>query len=393
MIRFLLALLLCLGVAAPAAAQLPAILPAGSQVQDLWYPKVFWTSRNGFTAGGFYAIIVKHTYETFDQPPPYQAAIQLDGQISASGSRQISLDAFAPALVDGWRLRLTFRAQRRNRADYFGLGNESVFNDANTQIDPLFYRIRHMRSVARGEIQRRVIGGLRVLAGFHAERWRLVSLSDSSQLARDDAAGVDPTIRRSVGDLSARVGLVFDARDDESAPRHGVLIEAIHTWGKADGESYTRTMVSARGYLPLTNRFAVSARVAGQRMGGTPRIGSLYLLEAGDEPIRGLGGPGSHRALVRDRLLGRHKLLSNLDVIFTLFEIRTLVRLKLVGFLDAARVFEGPDDGDFKLTTDDLRVGGGGGLLLHLFRNAILGLTGGAGPDGFVMHAYTSWPY
>ena len=35
----------------PAAAQLPAIFPAGSAWKDLFYPKVFWTSRDGLAAG------------------------------------------------------------------------------------------------------------------------------------------------------------------------------------------------------------------------------------------------------------------------------------------------------------------------------------------------------
>lgn len=383
--------LLVLAAAGPAAAQLPAIFPPGSPIKDLWYPKIFWTSRNGFTAGGYYAIMLPHTYETYDQPPPYQAAVQLDGQVSVSGSRHLALDAVAPLLVDGWRFRLTASAQRRNRADYYGLGNGSVFDESNTTGEPLYYRIRHVRFFARGEIQRRIAGGLRVLAGGHMERWRMEPLAAGTQLAIDTASpGFDPSVGRTVSDAAVRFGAVFDTRDDESAPRRGVLLEAVQTLGRADDESYTRTYVSARGYLPLSQRFALAGRVAGQRMGGTPRIGTLYLVEATDGPFVGIGGSETHRALFRERLLGRHKLYGNLDAIFTLFEIPTLVRVKLLGFVDAGRVFEGED---FRLTTDDLAVGAGGGFLLHLFRNAILGLTGAGGPDGFVLHAHTSWPY
>ncbi len=375
-------------VAVPAVAQLPTIFPPGSRVQDLWYPRVFWTARNGFTAGGYYSIVLPHTFDTFDDPAPYWAAIQLSGQVSTSGSRQLTLDAFAPRWADGWRFRFTLSAQRRNRDDYFGIGNASTIVNANTDTAEFFYQLRRLRTFARAEVQRQIVGGLRILAGGHAERWRLDPLAGTSQLGQDAAA--DPTITSSTSDLSVRIGLVFDTRNDEAAPRSGVLLEAIHTIGDIDDASYSRTLVSARGYLPVNERFAVSARIAGQGMGGTPRIGSLYLIEAGDAPFEGIGGPESHRALRRNRFLGRHKLFGNLDAFYTLFEVPTLVRVKLVGFVDAARVFEGED---FRLTTEDLHVGVGGGLLLHLFRNAVLGVTGAGGADGFVIHAHTKWAY
>jgi len=389
--RRLLGLLGLLAVVpVPATAQLPTIFPPGSRVQDLWYPKLFWTARNGLTAGGYYSIVLPHTFETFDDPAPYWAAIQLDGQASVSGSRRLTLDAFAPRWVDGWRFRLTLSAQRRNRDDYFGIGNASIIVDANTDTDEFFYRLRRVRIFVRAEVQRRIVGGLRILAGGHAERWRLDPLTGTSQLGRDSAAAIDPTIGPNTSDLSVRIGLVFDTRDDEAAPRSGLLLEAIHAIGDVDKASYSRTLVSARGYLPVNERFAVSARLAGQGMGGTPRLGSLYLIEASDAPFDGIGGPESHRALRRNRFLGRNKLFANLDVFYTLFEVPTLVRVKLVGFVDAARVFEGED---FRLTTKDLHVGAGGGLLLHLFRNAVLGVTGAGGPDGFVLHSHTKWAY
>ncbi len=50
-------------------------------------------------------------------------------------------------------------------------------------------------------------------------------------------------------------------------------------------------------------------------------------------------------------------------------------------------------DEDFRLTTDDLRVGAGGGLFVHMFRNAILGLTVGGGPDGAVAKVHSVWTY
>lgn len=383
--------LLMLAAAPRAAAQLPGLLPAGSYVKDIWYPKLFWTPREGLNAGGYFAVLAPMRYATYDDPQPYVAAVSLDGQAATSGSRFLRLDAFAPALADGWRFRVTLATERWNRTNYFGLGNASTFDETNqTGGRELFYRARHRRDYARLEIQRRVIGGLRVLAGAHAERWSLDTVQTPSQLADDLGAAVPATVTDLSGDVSARFGLVFDTRDHEPAPRRGVLLEAIHTVGEARDAFYARTTVSARGYVTLSERVSFTARVAGRRMGGTPPLGALYLFEASDEPFTVLGSGESHRAIPDNRYLGDHVLFGNLDVHYTVFEIPTLVRAILVGYVDAGRVFH---DESFRLTTDDLHVGGGSGFVLHLFRNAIVGVTAGVGPDGMVVHALTAWPY
>ena len=73
-----------------------------------------------------------------------------------------------------------------------------------------------------------------------------------------------------------------------------------------------------------------------------------------------------------------------------MFDVPTLIRLSLVGFVDAGRVFPA---GDFKVTTQDLKVGAGGGLMLRLLRAGVLGLTVGGGPDGVVVDAHTQWSF
>jgi len=148
--------------------------------------------------------------------------------------------------------------------------------------------------------------------------------------------------------------------------------------------------MSIRAYVPLTEQWDVAVRVAGQHMGGTPSLGALYLIEQSDMAIDGLGGTATHRGLFSQRLLGRDKLWSNVDVQFTPFEVPTLARLAVIGFLDAARVFQAED---LRLTTEGLQVGGGLGLLLNFFRNAVLGLSVAQGPDGTVVHAHTRWAY
>ncbi len=361
---------------------------------DVMYPKLFYTLRDGLTVGGYYALISPLGYADYDRPPAYRASFSLNGQASTSGSREIALEARLPDLFPGWRLVGSLSAQRRARENYYGIGNQTPFDGANiTDAQPHYYQSLNLRLTARGEIQRQVLGPLRVLAGFHAERWRIDTLPGPGVLRADLAAGADPTIAHPTNDISARAGLVIDARDNESAPRKGALIEAIYSAADssiAGDLKYTRTTVSAAGYLPIGPQVVVAARVAGESMGGTPRLGSYYRIEASDRPYEGVGGPASNRALEEHRLLGRNKLFANLDIRYDAYAVPTLVRTTVVAFLDAGRVFQ-PDP--FRLTTQGLQVGGGAGLFLQFGRAGILGTTLGLGPDGLTLLAHTRWTY
>jgi len=378
----------------PAAAQLPDLPGLGPGWSDVFFPKVLYTTREGFLVGLRYAQVRPLGFADWEEPMPFRGQLSLDANITTSGSKNLTLDAKLPKLIDGWRFATTFEAVRRAREGYFGIGNDVAVSEANvTDAAPHFYQSDNRRYIARAEVQRRVVGQLRILAGVHLERWQIDTLEGPSQLAQDLGSASPPLAGRMVGEATARVGLVFDSRDDEVAPRRGVLLNGI--LGFADSSalgsvSTTRWTASAAGYLSIGERLVVAGRVLGQGMTGTPPIGSLYLIEASDEPFYGIGGPESHRAIERRRLLGADKLLANFDVRYDVVSLPTVASLTVVGFLDAGRVF--PPSG-FELTTADLSVGGGIGLVARIFRNGILGTTIATGPDGIVIHGLTAWTY
>lgn len=386
-------LLLCVGWGLAAAQAAPDNSSPAYWI-DVFYPKLFATSREGFTAGGYYAFIQPLRFEEYAAPPPYRASIALQGQASTSGSRSLILEVRAPHYVEGWRFVGAVGVRRHARDNYFGIGNDTELdNDNVTGAQPHFYQALHQRLFGRVDVQRRIVGPLRLLAGVQVERWKIRRLDGPSVLALDAARGADPTIGVPTTDATARVGVVLDTRDDEVAPAQGVLVEAIVSGADQDwvGDvSYTRVTVSARGYVPVTSRLRVAGRVAVERMGGTPRFGSYYTFEGSDRASTALGGGTSHRALDDHRFLGRHKLLGNLDARYTVYAIPTLARASVVAFLDVGRVFE---DEEFRFTTDDLKVGGGTGLFLHVARAAVAGFTAGVGPDGVVWDFHTRWPF
>lgn len=378
----------------PVEAQLPDLPGLGPGWTDVFYPKLLYTPRDGFLFGLYYAQMRQLGYDDYDAPPPYAGKLSLDGYLTTSGSKSLIVEMRLPKLVDGWRFIAALEGTRRAREGYYGFGNDATVDDANvTEANPYFYQSDNRRYIARAEVQRRLIGPLRLLAGVHLERWSIDTLAGASRLAQDFAGGSVRGIEAATGEVTGRLGLVFDTRDDEVVPRRGVRIDAIV--GRADSSfigdvTFTRWTGSAAGYLPIGERLVLAARLMGQGMTGSPPLGSVYLIDVGDGPYYGLGGAESHRALHRRRLLGADKLLANIDVRYELFGVPTIASLTVVGFLDAGRVFA-PEA--FELTTADLHVGGGAGLVAKFFRAGVLGLTAAVGPDGVVVHGLTAWTF
>jgi outer membrane protein assembly factor BamA len=378
-----------------ARAQIPNLPTFGPDWTDVAYPKIYYSSRDGFAVGLYYAQINQLGYDDWDAPPPYRAKLSFDFFFGTAGSKQFNVEWRAPKLLEGWRFVLQGQWVRRARENYFGIGNASAYDRANvTDENPYFYRSNNRRAFVYGEAQRRIIGPLRLMVGFNAEEWHIDTLAGQSQLALDRQAGLDPTIGVPTGDVSARIGLIFDTRDDEVGPRRGVLLQAVVAGadsGVLGDLTYRRLLLSAQGHLSIGPKLVLAARVAGQTMDKAPRLGTYYRVESMERPYAVLGGSRSHRALWRLRHLDADKLLANFDVRYDLLAVPTLYRIAVVGFLDVGRVFE---VGEFDLTTDDLKVGGGVGLNLHLFRAAILGGTVALGPDRRVLALFhTSWTY
>lgn len=378
----------------PSAAQLPNLPTIGRNWTEASYPKLYFSSRDGLTAGLYYAQVRPKRFADFYTPPPYLALLSLDGSASTAGSWQVTLRGHFPALIEGWRLTSSLEFERRARARYFGLGNATTWNrDSATAAQPHFYDADARSILWRTSVQRRLAGPLRALAGFHLERWRFDTLDGPSRLATDARSGAAQQVGTAVVDGALRFGLVFDTRDDEIGPRRGILAEAIV--GIADSAligdlTYTRFTLSAAGYLRALPHVTLSARMAIQSLSGSPGLGTLALLEQSERQVTGLGGPSSHRGLVSGRFLGEDQIVTNFDVRWDAFEAPTIYRVTILAFLDAGRVYYNEP---FRLTTAGLHVGGGGGVFVQLFRAAVLGTTLAAGPDGPTLHLYSQWTY
>jgi outer membrane protein assembly factor BamA len=368
------------------AAARPAAEPGGREGGARWRTSWFPYLTGGANDSPVLAFRVRHWQPAeYEARTTYTAAVNGDAGIARHGSRFIGGSFRAPGLWDGWRVSALAFAQRETRYGYFGLGNDTRFEpDSVSDADPYLYRVRRTRYRGAVEVTRRIRGPLQValLAGY--EHARFTALPGPSRFVDDVPSG-----ELKQDDVSGRIALVYDTRDNEYNTHQGVLLEAGSQVGSG-GDGYTRQYAILRGYLSVREGTVLAARLAGAGMGGTPSLDARFVLPGWEREVPVLGGEYSHRGLDYGRLTGRGVLFGNFEVRHDLLSLGDLGGLTLVAFLDAGRVFEGEG---FSLTTEHMKVGGGGGIALRILRSSIFVFNYARGPDGGNFSVGSGWMF
>jgi len=373
--------------AALLAALAPAVLAAqrGTWIDQL-YPYAYYSTIDGFWIAGRYGWFSPMGFT--ERPEPNFAAIRFDVGASTQGSYVINADAAAPAYWDGWRLALTLTAARANRLGYYGQGNNSPYDaDSVTPARPYFYRVSRTTQVARFTVQRRIAGPVRLLAGATLEHTGFRELPGESQFQRDRIAGTIGPGEVPFNDHVVRGGIVVDWRDQEIDPHRGVFVEGL----VGRGRGYTRTTAAARVYLHPFEKVMVAARVAGEKMTGSPPVSAQMTMESSEGPLLALGGYRSLRGYYDARFVGPGKIAAGVEVRYALLWAPRLLELKLVAFYDCGRVFAPGES--VRLTSDGLHSSAGGEVALALVRNTLFVLGVGKGSEGAQLLFGTTWSY
>ncbi len=350
-----------------------------------WRTSYFPYLTGGTNDGPVLAFRVHHF-----QPAEYEdrvttnAALTADAGITTRGSRHISLKFRAPQLWDGWRLSALGAAVREARFGYFGIGNETVKDDDLVTPDqPFLYRVRRARYGGKAELTRRLAGPLQAAFQANVEWTRFTTLPEFSLFRADFGTELRET------DVSGRLALVYDTRNNEFNTLKGILLEAGAQAGSGN-DGYTRLYTVLRGYLPVREGTVVAGRLVASGMGGDPTLNARFYVPSWENQIPVLGGQYSHRSFDTGRFAGKHLLLGNLEVRHDLLPFGDLGAITLLAFLDAGRVFETES---FKLTTDGVKVGGGGGIALRILRSSIFTFNFAGGPDGFNFSVGSGWMF
>jgi hypothetical protein len=381
-----------LGAALAFTALLPAALAAqgAERAPRQWvsqlYPYAYYSSVDGFWLAGHVAWYSPMGFT--QRPEPNFANVRLDAAASTQGSYLIVADAQAPAYWDGWRAGLTLTAARGNRLGYYGQGNDALYDpDSITPASPYFYRVSRTSHAARLTVQRHVIGPLRVLGGATLERTAFRTLPGESRFRRDLASGVVDSATVPFSDYVVRGGLVVDWRDQEVDPHRGVFVEGL----VGRGRGYTRTTAGARVYLHPFEKVMLAARLAGERMTGSPPVAAQLTMESSEGPFIALGGYRSLRGYYDARFVGPGKLVGGVELRYALVWSPRLFEVKLVAFYDWGRVFAAGES--VRLTSDGLHKSAGGEIAVAVFRNTLFVLGAGRGSEGTQLLFGTTWSY
>jgi outer membrane protein assembly factor BamA len=324
------------------------------------------------------------------QPAPYEArttytaALDAAAGVSFRGTRYAAVRFRAPGLWKDWRVDGSLVAERLARWGYFGLGNDTEYDkDLVTDATPFLFRVRRIRYEGRAEVTRRIRGPLNVALRADVANLRFSTLPGPSLFEPDFGDEVDQD------EVAGRLALVYDTRDTEFNTLRGLFAEAGAQVGDAD-KSYSRLYGVIAGYYPVREGTVVAARIVGSGMGGTPTLYARSNIPTWNDQVPVLGGEYSHRSFDTGRFVGEGVLFGNLEVRHDVLPFGDLGALSVLAFLDAGRVFEGES---FKLTTDDLHVGGGGGIALRVLRSTIFVFNFAGGPDGFNFSLSNGWMF
>jgi outer membrane protein assembly factor BamA len=368
----------------PQPANQAAAAPAdrGARWRTSWFPYL----TGGANDSPLLNFRLRHWQPAeYEARTTYTAALNADAGIAPRGSRFVGATFKAPGYWDGWRLALQGTLERQARYGFYGLGNDTEFDrDAVGDASPFLYRVGRTRYRAVAEVTRRISGPLQVAFRTEYLHARFASLPGPSAFVTRFPSG-----ELKQDDVSGRLALVYDSRDTEYNTHQGLLLEAGTQVGSG-GDGYTRQYAILRGYLQVREGTVVAARVAGSGMGGTPSLDARFTLPGWEREVPVLGGEYSHRGLDYGRLTGRGTLFGNLEVRHDLLPFGDLGAITLLAFLDAGRVFETES---WKLTTKDMKVGGGGGVALRILRSTIFTFNFSGGPDGFNFSVGNGWMF
>ena len=376
------------------AAQVPEPDPAEAadtgetlepETETPWRTSYFPYLRGGTNDGPVLAFRVHHF-----QPAEYEdrvttnAALTAEAGITHRGSRHVSVAFRGPQLWENWRVSALAGALREARFGYFGLGNETVKNDdAVTPDQPFLYRVRRARYGGNVELTRRLSGPLQAAFLASVEWTRFTTLPQPSLFRSDFGTELRET------DVSGRLALVYDTRDNEFNTHNGLLLEAGAQLGSGN-EGYGRLYSVLRGYVTVREGTVVAGRLGGSALSQDPTLNARYYLPAWERQIPVLGGQYSHRSFDTGRFAGKHVIFGNLEVRHDLLPFGDLGAVTLLAFLDAGRVFEGES---FAITDDAVKVGGGGGIGLRILRSSIFTFNFAGGPDGFNYSVGSGWMF
>lgn len=362
--RFVTLAALLVFVSAALPAQQPVAEPTGHSLAGL--PSVNFDADEGF---GYGALLQYYDYG-YSGAKPYRYAVQPAVFFTARGRRDVTLFLDAPHLLPGdWRLGAQLAREQQITAPYYGVGNNSEsLASATAGANPYYYRFGRTVLRANADFQHSLgVPALRVLLGVATRNADVKTVpydSGTTLLAQQTGLTKLPTVNARL----ARVGLVWDTRDQEIGPRRGNWSELlVQRAGRVVGgdQVFTRITGTVRQYVPVTPSLILAERVVLQTVRGDPAVSEIFVVQSSFRDDEILGGATSVRGIPKNRYVGKGVAFANSELRWSVGSVALAGRpmgLVLSAFADAGRVWK--DGLDLSSVGSDLHVGYGGGARL-----------------------------
>jgi len=311
--------------------------------------------------------------------------LSIDGGAGFRGSWAVVTTFNAPLLWPHWRLASRVGVYRQGRLGFYGLGNSTRIDKAIEDTASDYYRVSRTRIWVQAELSREIVPRLylAVNGAYLPSYFTAVSGPSLFQSQYGNAVNDD--------DLRGGVRLVYDRRNNEYDTRSGFIAEAGAFAGNGGGGYQRYESVLAWWIpIPITEGTGIAGWVGGSNLNGTPPLNARFEVPIWEAEIPVLGGAQSNRGLPSQRYVGRGVLAARLEVRQDIINAGDFGALIVFIFADAGRVFENEA---FKITTEDMKLGGGGGVALRLLRSTILTFNFAGGPEGFQFSAGANWPF
>ena len=190
-------------------------------------------------------------------------------------------------------------------------------------------------------------------------------------------------------DAVARLGVVLDLRDREFEPQRGVLLEG-GVYAGSFGEGYNGGYAMGSGFINPRFGTVIAVRAGGRSVSAESPLDARYTIPAWERPLIALGGPQTHRALDIGRYAGQGVLFGSLEVRQVMIDGGDMLGIYGLAFMDFGRSFEREE---FRITTEDLKVGGGLGIAIRVLRANVFNITAARGPDGTKVMVGSGWAF
>jgi hypothetical protein len=304
---------------------------------------------------------------------PYRYRLTLRVLQSTQGKVSNSLRLKVPNISGtGWGVQLLLENKHTLTARYYGLGNNSQYNERLTrESDPDFidedyyrYRLEAPRFLVR--LLRDIYDPVSMSVGLGLER---TEVDKAGQRAFFAEAGVPDGVKDGTTGFVS-LTMQWDSRDDDIIPKNGVF----HEWSYETSRSsllslffeeidFRRYTFTDTRYWQLSDRLFAANRAIFEVLSGSVPLYAYGEL-GGSRRIKGLGGSDLLRGFDKQRFVDDVRFASNSELRY-LFHSMTLYRQYLEWnaaiFVDSGRVW--PDIGD--VTPKAMHWTAGGGLRLY----------------------------